>query len=59
MMCVDMNVGVSERLEPESHAPSCGGGGSPVAFPFGAMPKRLWRNAESSMIRCPPELDPE
>ena len=41
------------------HSPSCGGGGSPGFSAFGAMPEELWRKIECSIVRLPPEFEPE
>lgn len=56
---VELNVGSGDVFDPESQAPSCGGGGSSWVSELGAMPTELWRKIVFSMIRCPPALVPE
>jgi hypothetical protein len=40
-------------------APFWGGGPSPGFSEFGAIPSVLWLNTDFSMIRFPPEFEPE
>ena len=56
LIWVKLKAGSGERFDPESHAPSCGGGLSLSGSESGATPTLLSRKVESSTTRWPPAL---
>src|SRR5579871_653763 len=58
-MRVETKAGVAEEFDPESQAPSWGGGRSSLLREFGPTPFELLRKVDFSMMRWPPALVPE